>query len=126
MSNIFSFSGRIRRTEYAVTQILLSIITTVIFFGFGMAAYLAGEQVSAGIVVLVSATFLFATWISLAAGAKRCHDRGNSGFFQLIPFYSLWMLFGDGDAGRNMYGPDPKGRVGQAEMMESMQAKAAV
>jgi uncharacterized membrane protein YhaH (DUF805 family) len=40
----------------------------------------------------------------LAQGAKRCHDRGNSGWYQLIPFYSLWMLFAEGDQQANSYG----------------------
>lgn len=48
-------------------------------------------------------------WFALAQGAKRCHDRGNSGFFQVIPFYGLWMLFADGNIGANEYGYNPKG-----------------
>lgn len=48
-------------------------------------------------------------WFKLAQGTKRCHDRGNSGWFQFIPFYGLWMLFGDSDYGINKYGPNPKG-----------------
>lgn len=51
-----------------------------------------------------------ANWFLWAQGAKRCHDRGHSGWYQFIPFYLLWMLFGDGDAYENYYGPDPKGR----------------
>lgn len=47
-------------------------------------------------------------WFFLAQGAKRCHDRGNSGWYQLIPFYGFWMLFADGDAGVNNYGVNPK------------------
>lgn len=54
-------------------------------------------------------------WFMFAQGAKRCHDRGNSGWFQLIPFYSLWMLFGDSEPGTNEYGPNPKG-IGNREM----------
>lgn len=49
-------------------------------------------------------------WFMWAQGAKRCHDRGNSGWYQLIPFYGLWMLFGDGDECENDYGFAPKGR----------------
>jgi uncharacterized membrane protein YhaH (DUF805 family) len=48
-------------------------------------------------------------WFMLAQGAKRCHDRGNSGWWQIIPFYGLWMLFADGEIGDNEYGENPKG-----------------
>jgi uncharacterized membrane protein YhaH (DUF805 family) len=60
-----------------------------------------------------------ATWICLASGAKRCHDRGNSGLYQLIPFYGLWMLFGDGDHGSNHYGADPKGRMSHDDLLRA-------
>ncbi|GHA78395.1 DUF805 domain-containing protein [Pontibacter akesuensis] len=115
MSNIFSFSGRIRRTEYAVTHIILTTLMSVIFFVFGVSLF-AGESAAAGATIFFVVAMLMASWISLASGAKRCHDRGNSGFFQLIPFYGLWMLFGDGDHGSNYYGNDPKGRISQADM----------
>jgi hypothetical protein len=39
---------------------------------------------------------------------KRCHDLGNSGWFQIIPFYGLWMIFQDGVSGVNQYGENPK------------------
>jgi uncharacterized membrane protein YhaH (DUF805 family) len=48
-------------------------------------------------------------WFLWAQGAKRCHDRGNSGFYQIIPFYGFWMLFADSEKGVNEYGPNPKG-----------------
>lgn len=40
----------------------------------------------------------------MAVGAKRCHDLGHSGWFQMIPFYSFVMLFGAGDSDGNEYG----------------------
>ena len=54
--------------------------------------------------------FFPALWFIWAQGAKRCHDRGNSGWYQLIPFYALWMFFGEGEECDNEYGSDPKGR----------------
>ncbi len=32
-------------------------------------------------------------------GVKRCHDRGNSGWWILIPYYGFWLLFADSEAG---------------------------
>ena len=52
-------------------------------------------------------TILLTIWL-LMQGAKRCHDRGNSGWFQIIPGYILWMVFAPGDDGDNKYGPSPK------------------
>ncbi len=49
-------------------------------------------------------------WFFFAQGAKRCHDRNNSGWYQINPVYFLWMLLGDGDEYENDYGKDPKGR----------------
>jgi len=45
----------------------------------------------------------------LAQGAKRCHDVGNSGWYIIIPLYSLVLMFLEGDMGENQRGPDPKG-----------------
>lgn len=52
--------------------------------------------------------FVILFWFILAQGAKRCHDLGNSGFYQFIPFYGLWMLFEKGKSGENEYGNNPK------------------
>jgi len=118
MSNIFSFSGRIRRTEYAVTQIIISFLVGIIFFVFGVSLF-AGESAVGGAMILLCVSMLLSAWVSLAAGAKRCHDRGNSGLYQLIPFYGLWMLFGDGDHGSNHYGADPKNRMSHADLLRA-------
>ena len=100
-SNPFSFYGRIRRTEYGLSFIIAYLYAIVIGLFVGAA------NGSEGIMYL----FLIPDyWFIWAQGAKRCHDRDNSGWYQIIPFYGLWMLFGDGDAYENSYGPDPKGR----------------
>jgi uncharacterized membrane protein YhaH (DUF805 family) len=87
----FSFKGRIRRMEYG-----LSIIIYSISYGIVMAMIENFSFVALAIIPLI--------WFMLAQGAKRCHDRGNSGWFQIIPFYSLWMLFAEGDQQANSYG----------------------
>jgi uncharacterized membrane protein YhaH (DUF805 family) len=91
----FSFEGRIRRAEYVYSfiiyvvsyAIIISIVKSSSAFGI---AYIP----------------LF--WFLWAQGAKRCHDRSSSGWYQLIPFYIFWMLFAEGDNVENEYGNQPK------------------
>lgn len=96
--NPFSFEGRIRRTEYGLSIII------------GTTALLPVEYIK--IIYGINAVYwLFLIpfyWFMWAQGAKRCHDRGNSGWYQVIPFYGLWMIFAVGDQGENQYGADPK------------------
>ena len=94
-SSPFSFDGRIRRTEYGLSfiiyiiayAILIGLVKTSSIFAFG---------------------YIPLFWFLWAQGAKRCHDRGNSGWYQIIPFYVFWMLFAEGDKGNNEYGNPQK------------------
>lgn len=97
LKNPFSFDGRIRRTEYGVTF----IIYLVLYF---INLVLLETYPAAGLVMLIPMLWFF--W---AQGAKRCHDLTKSGWWQIIPFFFLWLLFQDSDSGRNEYGPNPKG-----------------
>ncbi|RYU96936.1 DUF805 domain-containing protein [Emticicia agri] len=101
----FSFNGRIRRTEYGLSCIILWGISTI--FNLFIMFMTMGNTELYLIILLISYIPMF--WFSWAQGAKRCHDLGNSGWYQLIPFYVLWMLFQDGEAGENQYGLNPKG-----------------
>ena len=94
--NVFSFNGRIRRTEYG-----LSLIGFYIGYFFALA--LTSQYPIFGL------TLVPLIWIVLAQGVKRCHDRGNSGWWILIPYYGFWLLFADSEAGLNEYGENPKG-----------------
>lgn len=95
----FSFKGRIRRTEFGISGIIF-VIMKVIIDVIGS----AGEGAA---IIFIAYIPLF--WFLWAQGAKRCHDRGNSGLYQIIPFYGFWMLFADSDNGPNEYGLNPKG-----------------
>lgn len=107
-SNVFSSEGRIRRTEFGLSLIIFYVSTFLLGYIIGLLGLSDGETFGLGWIYLPVIPF----WIFfLFQGAKRCHDRGNSGWFQLIPFYGLWMLFAEGERGPNEYGPDPKGRL---------------
>ncbi len=108
----FSFEGRIRRLEYG-----LSIIIYV-FFVYGSIFGTAFLGLSDSFSVIISIIFIPAVWFMLAQAAKRCHDRGNSGWWQLIPFYGLILLFGESDFGENDYCPNPKGEGNGSELNE--------
>lgn len=102
----FSFSGRIRRLEYGLSVIISSIIIYLLELGIVFASYNENEFLA----IVLALLLIPIIWFNLAQGAKRCHDRDNSGWFMLIPFYGFWMLFADGDPYENRFGPDPKGR----------------
>ncbi|WP_304343695.1 DUF805 domain-containing protein [Chryseobacterium koreense] len=112
--NPFSFDGRIRRTEFGISYIIYIAFAVITQLVAGAAE---GNNNPAIIIVLLAA-YIALLWFLLAQGAKRCHDRGNSGWFQLIPFYSLWMLFGDSEVGENEFGPNPKGIGNGSEISE--------
>jgi uncharacterized membrane protein YhaH (DUF805 family) len=102
----FSFEGRIRRSEFGISFILFAIARVIITIT--AAGLMSGSNDTNGAVVFSLLLSIPLLWFLWAQGAKRCHDIGNSGWFQLIPFYALWMLFQDGEPGPNQYGENPK------------------
>ena len=100
----FSFTGRIRRLEYGLTYVI------AILYQLPM-RIMPEDTESAGwgyfsiIWLILLVPYL---WFAFAQNTKRCHDLGHSGWWQFIPFYGLWLLFQEGDALTNEYGPSPK------------------
>ncbi len=99
----FSFDGRIRRTEYGLSYLLYTV------FSVPFNIYFQSNEPPVGVTIVFFLLLIPFLWFFIAQGAKRCHDRGNSGWYQLVPFYGFWMLFADSDHGPNEYGPNPKG-----------------
>ena len=102
MKNTFSFSGRARRTEYWIKYFVVSILGYVL-----EALSEAADGIGSAILIIVLSVLMI--WVGLAVGARRCHDLGHNGFWQLIPFYGIWMAFVNGQPGPNEYGDNPKG-----------------
>ena len=96
--NIFSFRGRIRRTEYWLTGPLIWIILIPITLFAAVAQ------------VLLIFIWIIPFWITLAAAVKRSQDLGNYGWLILIPIYNPFFLaFGESQPFENKYGLNPKG-----------------
>ncbi len=106
--NTFSFEGRIRRLEYGLSHIIGAFSLYALFLIFALTAVSVNADAEnlTPVIYLLYIPYLLFIW---AQGAKRCHDLGHSGWWQLIPFYGLWMTFQDGQHGGNEYGENPKG-----------------
>jgi uncharacterized membrane protein YhaH (DUF805 family) len=103
--NFANFSGRARRAEYwyfVLMYIILLIVATMLDGALG----LNFSPLPYGYLYLAVA--LASIIPSLAAGVRRMHDVGKSGWFLLIPIYSLVLACSEGNRGENRYGADPK------------------
>jgi len=113
MKEYFSSKGRIRRSEYIYIMIT---VCTLFFVGlFVLQKELEDKYYVVGafdLLYLIIGISLI--WAAFAAGAKRCHDIGKSGYYQLIPFYFLYLMFAEGENLKNPYGFPPKIRLSQA------------
>lgn len=105
--SIFSFKGRVGRLQYWIV-ISCGLLA---FYVLGILALMLynrnAENIMFALGGMLGAFFYY--YIALAAGSKRCHDLGHSGWFQLIPFYGLVMLFSSGDEKDNEYGKKGNG-----------------
>ncbi|MCD0489665.1 DUF805 domain-containing protein [Pedobacter sp. MC2016-14] len=109
--NPFTFDGRIRRLEYALSWAIYiaGALIVGILVGVGFVVTGHSEMVESPITEYVVSALCFPLYLFLLAqGAKRCHDLGRNGWYQIIPFYFLVLLFGDGDRYENEYGVNPK------------------
>lgn len=109
---LLSPKGRVNRStywlKYMVPYLVLSIIAVVADISMGL------FDEATGIGVISLAFMLVALYPSIAISIKRCHDRGRTGWFNLvafIPIVNIWyiieMLFLKGTEGGNKYGEVP-------------------
>lgn len=97
-SRTFYFEGRIRRLEYGISFIIFAILLVFL-----------NELTMYKELAFLAMAYLPLYYFIFAQGAKRCHDMGRSGWWQLIPFYGIWMIFAEGEKGvSNKYGVNPK------------------
>lgn len=98
--SIFSFKGRAKRSEYWAVNLPIAILGR-------MSDVIPDDAYdSLGVCIGVIILAILMVWIGLATNTRRCHDLGHNGFWQLIPFYGIWMGFVEGESGENEYGQD--------------------
>jgi uncharacterized membrane protein YhaH (DUF805 family) len=118
---LFGFQGRANRAKFWLVALGIVVVELILFGILGSSVSMSADPQEAmanmgpvanlAIIVFI----VVATWISVAVGIKRFHDRNKTGWWVLIAFVpiigGLWYLiecgFLRGTAGPNNYGPDP-------------------
>lgn len=112
LKNYATFTGRSQRSEYWY----FVLFYLVIYIGLSLLDGLLGTYSGKAEIGLLSALFAIATLLpSIAVTARRLHDIGKSGWWQLIAFIPLigallllvW-LARDSESAGNSHGPNPK------------------
>lgn len=101
------FNGRARRKEYWMfTLIVIGGLIAIEIVALILAAI---SSVLGMIILGLLGLALLALLVPMiAVGIRRMHDVGKSGWYLLIPIYSLILAITEGEKGDNQYGPDPK------------------
>lgn len=98
LQNYFNFKDRSSRRDYW----MFVLVHVLISFGLGM---IIGFFKAPSVISNVYALALL--FPAIAVAIRRMHDINKSGWFILIPFYSLYLLCVAGDKAANRFGPPP-------------------
>jgi uncharacterized membrane protein YhaH (DUF805 family) len=127
---LFSFNGRIRRSQWWAARLsLIGVALVLLFAGVlgvgllhmgGVGATNSGPAVAIGILILLPVV----AWIDAALGVKRLHDQNLTGWLFaliLVPYLGglfsfIWLGCLDGTPKRNQFGPSPKFPDREAEV----------
>ncbi|RQO31843.1 DUF805 domain-containing protein [Taibaiella sp. KBW10] len=104
LQNYTNFNGRDTRPQFWWYYLGYFIIALIVNF----ISRAMGSMILPGILALIM--FL----PTIAAGVRRMHDLGKSGWFILIPIYNIVLLATEGQQGQNEYGPDPRNPAGNS------------
>lgn len=102
----FSFKGRLRRLDYFLGLLINGLVYCIPYGLFLFDGNSGSENVFVQVISFVCMAILWIMQLSIMV--RRSHDIGKSGWFILIPFYTIVLYFVKGDVGENEYGADPK------------------
>jgi uncharacterized membrane protein YhaH (DUF805 family) len=118
LSKYVDFTGRARRSEFwyfflfsLLVQVVASILDSILGTDF--------DTGSSGLISTIASLGLFLP--SIAVSARRLHDIGKSGWWQLLAIIPIigWIIViiwycTNTKPGANQYGPDPKNDLSSA------------
>ncbi len=111
-----SFTGRMRRKDYWLSQVLICVIAFIFGFIMGASADGIGGIIGSVVAVAIGILLIGLGIVALGMSVRRLHDIGKSGWLillSLIPYIGSIILFVmfcmDSQRGANQWGPNPKG-----------------
>jgi len=104
LKNYTNFSGRTTRKDYWMFMLFCFILSAIAMF----LDILTGTFDEASGYGLIGAVLQLALFLPmLAIGIRRNHDANRSGWFVLLPFYNIYLLFVSTYSEENDWGPVP-------------------
>ncbi|KEO71761.1 DUF805 domain-containing protein [Anditalea andensis] len=110
----FFTKGRIRRSDYIFVFLSVLLVVLANFLLIYSKIKKNNFDLEYGEIILLILGLL-SIWVIIVAGAKRCHDINKPGYYQLIPFYVIWLMVAEGENHINIYGLAPKIRLSQKD-----------
>lgn len=124
-SKYANFNGRASRSEFWWFYLFGAIVSMALalpYYGLAIGGSLVTDDSAATVLLIVSGIWLL-VWVAVcialaiplyAAGCRRLHDSGKSGWLLLLIFVPcgglallvMWVL--DGTPGDNVFGPPPR------------------
>jgi len=107
--NYANFKGRASRSEYWWFQLFFMVVYFGVMILAGVLSAFMGEAILSIMSIVIMVFALGSILPSIALAARRMHDSDKSGWFMLVPIYSLYLAIIKGTDGPNRFGPDPVG-----------------
>lgn len=101
--NLFSCKGRLKRGTYFWIYACVGVSSNLL----NLFLETTMDKLPSFLVWIFISCFFIGAWVVFASTIKRCHDKGQSGWYALIPFYYIVLFFLKGEEKDNEYGPNP-------------------
>lgn len=100
---LFSFNGRINRGQYWLGTISINVLNFMVMFGLAGASAVPGAEKNPAAALITASSqlaimgpvSLLVAWIALSLQWKRFHDRGQSGWWSMLPMAPIFFMVAD-------------------------------